>query len=244
MDKYKFGEFLYKKRKSLGLTQDELGRKLGVTNKAVSKWEVGETFPDVTMIKPLSDILGITVDELITQKEVVVEEKKRRKTSLALLIVVIILAVLEITTIFSFSGILLGGHIGRKVEENKKIEITTENYEQYFTIVPMKNFISDGQILTIDSFCELDSSYFIEKDIVFTLSYSVDVYYYLADNKIGGISYYNRMMEFTLTKEDSKGDLSITLTPNNQIENLRGIKSIIINYEIIDCSGSIKKVKD
>lgn len=244
MDKYKFGEFLYKKRKSLGLTQDELGRKLGVTNKAVSKWEVGETFPDVTMLKPLGDILGITVDELLTQKEVVVEEKKKRRTSLALLIVVIVLSLLEISTVLSFSGILIGRYIKREVDENKTIEITADNYEQYFTIVPMKNFISDGQTLTIDSYCELDSSYYIEEDIVFTVSYNVDVYYYLADNKIGGISYYNRMMEFTLVKKESEGDLSITLTPNNQIENLRGIKSIIINYEVISCSGSIKRVKD
>ena len=51
MDKYKFGEFIYQKRKARGLTQDELGRRLGVTNKAVSKWEVGETLPDVTIIR-------------------------------------------------------------------------------------------------------------------------------------------------------------------------------------------------
>lgn len=41
MDKYKFGNFIYERRKKLNLTQDELGRKLGVTNKAVSKWETG-----------------------------------------------------------------------------------------------------------------------------------------------------------------------------------------------------------
>ena len=63
MDKYKFGEFLYQKRKEIGLTQEELGRKLGVTNKAVSKWEVGETLPEVTMLEPLANLLGITVDE-------------------------------------------------------------------------------------------------------------------------------------------------------------------------------------
>lgn len=43
MDKYKFGEFIYNLRIANHLTQDELGRKIGVTNKAVSKWEVGET---------------------------------------------------------------------------------------------------------------------------------------------------------------------------------------------------------
>ena len=50
MDKYKFGEFIYQKRKQLHKTQDELGRKLNVTNKAVSKWETGETLPDIQLL--------------------------------------------------------------------------------------------------------------------------------------------------------------------------------------------------
>ena len=68
MDKYKFGDFIYNKRKSLGLTQDELGRKLGVTNKAVSKWETGETLPDIQILEMLAGALNVTIDELLTQK--------------------------------------------------------------------------------------------------------------------------------------------------------------------------------
>ena len=63
MDKYKFGEFIYQKRKELGLTQDELGYKLGVTNKAVSKWETGDNLPDIMMLKKLAQVFGLTVDE-------------------------------------------------------------------------------------------------------------------------------------------------------------------------------------
>ena len=59
MDRYKFGDFIYQKRKALGLTQEELGRKLGVTNKAVSKWEVGETTPDITVLEPLASIFNV-----------------------------------------------------------------------------------------------------------------------------------------------------------------------------------------
>ena len=68
MDKYKFGEFIYQKRKKQGLTQEELGKRLGVTNKAVSKWEVGETTPDITMLEPLAKELQVTVDELLKQE--------------------------------------------------------------------------------------------------------------------------------------------------------------------------------
>ena len=59
MDRYKFGEFIYQKRKALGLTQEELGKRLGVTNKAVSKWEVGETTPDITVLEPLAKIFQV-----------------------------------------------------------------------------------------------------------------------------------------------------------------------------------------
>ena len=65
MDKFKFGEYIYQKRKKLNITQDELGKRLGVTNKAVSKWEVGETLPDVTMLAPLAKVLNVSVDELL-----------------------------------------------------------------------------------------------------------------------------------------------------------------------------------
>ena len=82
MDRYKFGEFIYQKRKQKGLTQEEMGRLLGVTNKAISKWEVGETLPDITMLKPLADLLGVTVDELLSQKELKVEEKKKMKSNI------------------------------------------------------------------------------------------------------------------------------------------------------------------
>ena len=69
MDKYKFGEFIYNQRKRLGLTQDELGRKLNVTNKAVSKWETGETLPDIQLLEKLANTLEVTIDELLTQQK-------------------------------------------------------------------------------------------------------------------------------------------------------------------------------
>ena len=62
MDKYKFGEFIYQKRKQLHMTQDDLGRKLGVTNKAVSKWETGETLPEIQLLELLASTLNVTID--------------------------------------------------------------------------------------------------------------------------------------------------------------------------------------
>lgn len=61
----KFGEFLYTLRKEKGLTQSELADKLGITNKAVSKWETGDAFPETAQLVPLATIFGVTVDELL-----------------------------------------------------------------------------------------------------------------------------------------------------------------------------------
>ncbi len=60
-----FGEFLYRLRKERGMTQAELADRLGVTNKAVSKWETGEAMPETALLVPLAGIFGVTVDELL-----------------------------------------------------------------------------------------------------------------------------------------------------------------------------------
>ena len=63
-----FGEFLYTLRKEKGMTQSSLAEKLGVTNKAVSKWETGEAMPETAQLLPISRIFGVSVDELLDGK--------------------------------------------------------------------------------------------------------------------------------------------------------------------------------
>lgn len=63
-----FGEFLYELRKEKGMTQTELARALGVTNKAVSKWETGEAMPETSLLLPIARIFGVSVDELLAGK--------------------------------------------------------------------------------------------------------------------------------------------------------------------------------
>ncbi|WP_353738856.1 helix-turn-helix domain-containing protein [Collinsella ihumii] len=53
------------KRRAHGYTQERLAQALGLTPAAVSKWETGQTLPDVTMLGPLAAMLGITTDELL-----------------------------------------------------------------------------------------------------------------------------------------------------------------------------------
>ena len=65
MDAKKTGALIAARRKALGLTQKELAGRLIVSDKAVSKWETGAGYPEVTMLPLLAETLGITVDELL-----------------------------------------------------------------------------------------------------------------------------------------------------------------------------------
>ena len=58
------GKEITKYRKKLGMTQEALAQTLGVTNQAVSKWELDQSCPDIQLLPQLADIFGITVDEL------------------------------------------------------------------------------------------------------------------------------------------------------------------------------------
>ena len=59
-----FAEIIVKYRRELGLTQEGLAQKLGVTNQAVSKWESGQSCPDIALLPQIADLFGITLDEL------------------------------------------------------------------------------------------------------------------------------------------------------------------------------------
>lgn len=64
-----FGEYILAKRKEIGLTQREFADKLYVTESAVSKWERGISYPDITLIRDICEILGVSEHELLTSSE-------------------------------------------------------------------------------------------------------------------------------------------------------------------------------
>lgn len=70
LDKEKFGVFVCELRKEKKLTQKELAEKLHVSDKAVSKWERGISMPDISLIVPMAELLGVTVTELLEGKRI------------------------------------------------------------------------------------------------------------------------------------------------------------------------------
>lgn len=70
MDSKKIGAFIATNRKKKGLTQEQLGEKLGVSNKTISRWENGNYMPDLSLLEPLSKELEISLNELLTGEEI------------------------------------------------------------------------------------------------------------------------------------------------------------------------------
>ena len=70
MDKYVTGAVIRRLRESKNMTQEELAEKIYVTGKAVSKWENGQGFPDISLIEPLSKALDISVIELLSGEHI------------------------------------------------------------------------------------------------------------------------------------------------------------------------------
>ena len=77
MNQEKIGKFIAVCRKEHGLTQAQLAEKLGVTDRAVSKWENAKSMPDSSIMLPLCGILGINVNELLTGEKIAMKDYDR-----------------------------------------------------------------------------------------------------------------------------------------------------------------------
>mgnify|MGYP004567380099 FL=1 len=84
MDKNATGRFIAELRKQKGFTQKELAEKLMVTDKAISRWETGKGLPDTSLLKPLGDVLGVSVTELLPGKKIEEVDMKERADNIIL----------------------------------------------------------------------------------------------------------------------------------------------------------------
>lgn len=79
MNQYDIGKFISELRRAQGLTQEQLAEKMGVTNKSISRWETGQTLPDISLLIQLSEILNITLPELLKGSKLSKEELSKQK---------------------------------------------------------------------------------------------------------------------------------------------------------------------
>ena len=78
MEQEKIGKFILQLRKEKGMTQKELAEKLGVTDRAISKWENGRGMPELSLMKALCDELGISVNELLSGEKIESEKYQEK----------------------------------------------------------------------------------------------------------------------------------------------------------------------
>lgn len=147
MDNRIIGKFIKKKRKEIGLTQIELGDKLGVSDKAISKWETGNSLPDIGILKSLSDILGISTSELLNGRE---DNNKDIKDNKIVIIISICLIVISIILV-----IIINMNKNKELKkDNKSYDCTlTEVYnidninlsnDENYLYVSLKKFQTEG----------------------------------------------------------------------------------------------------
>lgn len=78
MDQVKIGKFISSLRKEKGYTQEQLAEKLNVSNKSISRWENGNTMPDLSLIPKLCEILGISINELLSGERIESDEYQKK----------------------------------------------------------------------------------------------------------------------------------------------------------------------
>ena len=84
MDQIKIGKFIAECRKKQNLTQSQLAEKLGITDRAISKWENGRAMPDSSLMPDLCSILNISVNELLSGEVIDMESSNKKNEQLLL----------------------------------------------------------------------------------------------------------------------------------------------------------------
>ena len=136
MDQIKIGKFIASQRKEHGLTQSQLAERLGITDKAVSKWETGKSLPDLSLFTPLCSLLDVTLNELLLG-EVIPDECLKEKSNQVLFDVI--------------SGLLGNdkGHI--PYIANNETVLQLENVKKIYEEADAKTIAINGISFEVDS---------------------------------------------------------------------------------------------
>lgn len=155
MDNYITGATIKRLREAKGITQTQLAEQIGVSDKAVSKWETAKGLPDITLIEPLSTALGVSVMELMSGDTVINENISSNILRSKFYVCPVCGNVIRTTgdTVISCCGITLPPLEAEEVDQSH--EITVERVEdEHFIIVRHEmtktHFISFVTYLTSD----------------------------------------------------------------------------------------------
>ena len=136
MDKYVTGAVIKKLRDDKKMTQEELAEKIFVSAKAVSKWETGQGLPDISLLEPLSQALGISVIELFSGEDVRNQNKASNMAMSKLYVCPICGNIITASgeAVVSCCGITLPPLVADEMDEEHCIKIEIVEDEYYVTI--------------------------------------------------------------------------------------------------------------
>lgn len=230
MDQVKIGKLIARLRKNKGLTQRELGEMVGVGFRAVSKWENGLTCPDISIINELSEILGISADELLkgeVSKSLHTEQPEQKKKlnlkNLFYIIPIFLVIALSITLVI--------------VDKNK-----TEVYGLY--PIDSKEYYIEGEVVFKENKMTLNinSLRFANKKLELTNINNYQYELYMNDNLLVG--YGSISSETLLSKpisiQEWSNEFKINYNDNIKIKSKELEKTkLIINIIFVDERNNI-----
>lgn len=167
MNQEKIGEFIQKLRKDKNLTQEELARKLNITKNAISKWERGISLMDISLLKPLSEILGVSITELlngerieedniksksdeVVNNTIILSNNKIKKSKFkSILLTTICIIILFVVVFFGYKGYLLNKYTFKKPDNVDEIVRGLKNQKE---INVNKRTLTKEEYLTIENF--------------------------------------------------------------------------------------------
>ena len=142
MNQERIGNLIKEIRKDNNLTQKELADKLGVTFQAVSKWENGKNIPDIAILKQISEMFNINIDNILNGEKILKEKQRIKKRNLIIGLIIAIIVVIAAALIINHnhkiqfkkvttcdSNIKVTGNVALDAKKNMYISITVLDYE-------------------------------------------------------------------------------------------------------------------
>lgn len=136
MDRYVTGAVIRKLRESKKMTQEELAEKIFVSSKAVSKWETGQGFPDISLLEPLAQALDISVIELLSGENITNSNRASNMVKGKFYVCPVCGNVIRTTgeAVISCCGIVLPALEAEPIDREHLIRISVVEDEYYVTL--------------------------------------------------------------------------------------------------------------
>ena len=150
-----FGDNLSKSRKKAGLSQEELAEKMGLTRQTISKWETARGLPDISLLQPLSQALGVSLPELMNGEHIINRNTCANLLRSKFYVCPLCGNILHSTgdALISCCGLQLPPLEAEEMDEEHSITVETGEHEHFISIChPMtkEHFISFLAFITCD----------------------------------------------------------------------------------------------